>query len=145
VASIARRLHAGARVAMAHVCVCFLYVCFICMPYMYALCQITVASIAKRLDAGEGKALGKKKVEAGNWKLVALDDGSAVATNDSQFIKTSKHREGEGEEEMLRGMGLELHFTALGQLMWIEPETQVCALAVLELEGWCRLIRPVPV
>ena len=112
---------------------------------MYALCQITVASIAKRLDAGEGKALGKKKVEAGNWKLVALDDGSAVATNDSQFIKTSKHREGEGEEEMLRGMGLELHFTALGQLMWIEPETQVCALAVLELEGWCRLIRPVPV
>ena len=92
--------------------------------------QVTVASIARRLDAGEGKELGKKKVEAGNWKLVSLDDGGAVATNDSQFIKTSKHREGEGAAELLRGMGLELHFTSTGQLMWIEPESQVRSVLV---------------
>jgi hypothetical protein len=86
----------------------------------------TVGSIARRLDAGEGKSLGKKNVKVGNWKLVALDDhgGNAVATNDSQFVKTSKNKDGDGAAELLKGMGMELHFSSMGQLMWLEPETQ---------------------
>ena len=49
--------------------------------------QITVGSIARRLDAGEGKSLGKKNVEVGNWKLVALDDHGGNVTPSKQCSK----------------------------------------------------------
>ena len=86
--------------------------------------QMTLPSVAKRLDKGEGKVVGKK-MQLGNWCVASLDDGAAVATNDIQFIKTSKHKEGDGPAGVFEPQGLELHLTAAGELVWLAPEVQV--------------------
>jgi len=88
--------------------------------------QLTLPNVVKRLDEGEGKAVSKK-MQLGNWQVVALEDGAAVALNDATFIKTSKHKDGEGPQGLLESQGLELHLTSTGELIWIAPETQVSA------------------
>ena len=85
--------------------------------------QLTLSSVVKRLDGGEGKGIAKK-IELGNWKVISLDDGAAVVLHDMQFLKTSRHKEGTAPESLLTSHGLEIHLTGSGELVWIAPETQ---------------------
>jgi hypothetical protein len=75
------------------------------------LYQLSLPSVAKRLDDGEGKSLAKK-TEAGNWTIVSLDDGGAVAVNECRFMKTSRQN-GPAPTSFPPAQGLEVHLTGV--------------------------------
>ena len=84
--------------------------------------ELAMPGLVQRLDSGEGKALVKnKEAQLGNWSLLTLDDGSAVATHQDKFIKTSKHKQSDSVPDGAPSQGLEVHMTPMGEIVWISP------------------------
>jgi len=85
--------------------------------------QLSFPTLERDLAKGKGKPV-PPKLSFGNWDFVGLEDGGAVASNNSKFVKTSKYKEKEKamKQQNLDAEGMELHFLPTGEIVWIASE-----------------------
>jgi hypothetical protein len=83
---------------------------------------MTLPQLEAKLERGGGKALGKTHA-VGNWAVHPLGDGGAVASNSAQFVKTTKHKDGDAPAGQ-SAEGLAINFVRSGEVPPAPPRAR---------------------